>query len=888
MFSADLGGVTASSAPSSNDPPFQKVALLLHGDGTNGAQNNTFVDYSYPGGYAVSFDGTGDYLSVDNNASLDLSSGNFTIEAWVYWTGVNSSATFVQKDGVNVASYPSYSLDVNGANKVRFIVGSGNGTSSVQSLTSSVTLPTNTWVHLAAVKNGTNLSVYQNGINVASATQTATIINGNKPVLIGYQTSQPSSTYMSGSISNLRIVKGTALYTSNFTPSNLPLTAVSGTQLLTCQSATIVDNSPNAFTITANGDAAAVASKTITRTGNVAQGTFSPFSLAEGQWSNYFDGSGDYLIKTGTDTLSGNFTIEYWMYPTATGNYPTIFCNFSGSTASISAAIYAQFVASGSSSFIFQCGNGSTDGNIGTYTAKLNTWTHHAIVRSGSTITAYVNGVSIGSRTSSVAFPLSSLGIGSYSGSYAGSYPFFGYISNFRIVNGTAVYTANFTPPTSSLTAISGTSLLTCQSNRFKDNSSNNFTITRNGDTKVTAFSPFAPSAAYDASTNGGSGYFDGSGDSLTLSGGVTNAGTGDFCLELWTYFTGSYGTYTTIWDSRTTGGGYTDGISLNLDASGNWVLGFTVLDLNTSVKIAQNQWQHVCATRQSGVIRLFVNGVLGGTLSSSNNLTSTTNRIGQNWNNTYYYTGYMSNLRAVKTSVPTEYQTSSTTVGATIFTPPTAPLTAVTNTQLLLNCTNAGIVDNSGKNDIETVGNAQISTSVKKYGTGSMYFDGTGDYLAMPASTELNITSGNFTIEAWVLPGSQTNSVDSVFGYGYWTTMLYRNGLTWTWEVGNGSGSNYFTLSATCTQNVWQHIALTRSGNTYTFWLNGVAASTTTNSNGPATASRVLAIGLNAYNASPTSTQFFTGYIDDLRITKGQALYTSNFTPPAQSLPNV
>jgi hypothetical protein len=55
---------------------------------------------------------------------------------------------------------------------------------------------------------------------------------------------------------------------------------------------------------------------------------------------------------------------------------------------------------------------------------------------------------------------------------------------------------------------------------------------------------------------------------------------------------------------------------------------------------------------------------------------------------------------------------------------------TAITNTSLLLLAPNAGIFDNTGKNNLETVGNAQIDTSVKKYGTGSMEFDGTGDYL--------------------------------------------------------------------------------------------------------------------------------------------------------------
>ena len=98
-------------------------------------------------------------------------------------------------------------------------------------------------------------------------------------------------------------------------------------------------------------------------------------------------------------------------------------------------------------------------------------------------------------------------------------------------------------------------------------------------------------------------------------------------------------------------------------------------------------------------------------------------------------------------------------------------------------------------------------------------YFSGGANYLSVAATTSIDLASSDFTIECWAYPGTQTNAVDSVFGYGGFTTMLYRNGTTWSWEVGNGSSANYFTITATVTPNAWQHIALTRSGNTFTFW---------------------------------------------------------------------
>ena len=115
---------------------------------------------------------------------------------------------------------------------------------------------------------------------------------------------------------------------------------------------------------------------------------------------------------------------------------------------------------------------------------------------------------------------------------------FRGYISNVRIVKGAAVYTSNFTPSTTPLTAISGTSLLTCQSNRFKDNSSNNFAITVTGTPTVQAFEPFEPTASYSAATYGGSGYFSGSSQSLSVPVNSTFNFAGDFTIEFFAYAT--------------------------------------------------------------------------------------------------------------------------------------------------------------------------------------------------------------------------------------------------------------------------------------------------------------------------------------------------------------
>jgi hypothetical protein len=144
----------------------------------------------------------------------------------------------------------------------------------------------------------------------------------------------------------------------------------------------------------------------------------------------------------------------------------------------------------------------------------LNTWNHIAVVVNSSAISLYVNGVAqsiTGTTTITNRGGTTSKFTIGVNDTQAG---FTGYASNIRVTS-TAVYTSAFTPSTTPLTADGNTLILTCQSNRFVDTDSTPLTLTVVGTPSVQPFSPFLPSAAYDPSVNGGSGYFDGSGDVL-------------------------------------------------------------------------------------------------------------------------------------------------------------------------------------------------------------------------------------------------------------------------------------------------------------------------------------------------------------------------------------
>jgi hypothetical protein len=205
----------------------------------------------------------------------------------------------------------------------------------------------------------------------------------------------------------------------------------------------------------------------------------------------------------------------------------------------------------------------------------------------------------------------------------------------------------------------------------------------------------------------------------------------------------------------------------------------------------------------------------------------------------------------------------------------------------------NGAIFDNAMINDLETVGNAQISTSVVKYGTGSLAFDGTGDRLVQSSSPQIAFSTGDFTIEAWIYSLDVSDSTQR----GWLQTSStagglatgFSDGVTFVFGTPNGSGTinaivggtNYASSGGAVSSSTWTHIAVTRASGAVKLFVNGtsVASGTgnTTNLSG-----QFICVG-GYYSTA----YLYNGYIDDFRITKGYARYTANFTAPTAAFPN-
>ena len=196
--------------------------------------------------YSVYFDGTGDYLTVQNTASVNnFGTGDFTIETWVRFNAVDSEQVIIAC-GSSWTANTAYLFEIRSTGDLRFYAGDAVPIF----LTSGNLLVANIWYHVAVARSSGSTKMFVNGTQVGSThTGNVTISNASTPY-IGCFWDQ--TTPIAGYISNLRIVKGTALYTSNFTPTRTPLTPVSNTSLLTC--GTSWSGNP---TITVNGDAKA-------------------------------------------------------------------------------------------------------------------------------------------------------------------------------------------------------------------------------------------------------------------------------------------------------------------------------------------------------------------------------------------------------------------------------------------------------------------------------------------------------------------------------------------------------------------------------------------------------------------------------------------------------
>ena len=896
------------------------------------------------------FNGTTDYLSFAKSTNLEpVANQPFTIETWFYATTVANQTLYTYATAAGGGSDTAFYI-ILASNST---IGAGFYTGgAAQNITAPATAYTiNQWYHMALCSNGTTMRFFINGVSLGTPV-TVTGLAPNTGAYTGrigyYRTSEPF--YFNGYISNFRFIKGTALYTSNFTPATAPLTAVTNTVLLTAASNNYIDKS---------------GVNTITTVGSPRVIRFSPFTQDYAynsiihSGSTYFNGSSQYLQAQSTtagDFGTGDFTVEFWMNATAAGTFVAVVGtqSIAGSGTAGMWRISNRLNSANGIYFNYTTGSTFVDLTFSTTNYNDGAWHHVAACRALGTLRMFVDGVLVGSPTA-VSQSLTSgqrinIGYQPQDGAY-----YTGYVSNLRVVKGVAAYTMNFTPLSTPVMSVqtyfrpagmvvppavtayawgagggggnvggwsygaaagaggaaegiiavtSNTTYYVTVGGSGKVNPSTTGAIGGGGSMLNTTdntyggggggYSAIFNSASASQGTTilmagggggggssragtgnvGGAGggtsgqagtsAYDGNAAYAGVAGGQTVAtagtgGTAGTALQGGTPGTNSYG--------GGGGGGYWGGggggyAEPNTMAGGGGGSGYFNASVVTSAVLTAGSG----VTPGNSASALRGTAGVGGAVATAGSSGTVVIRYAETYS-PIVTTGNPA------VSVSGGFRNYTWTASGSFTMSSTYPDTVAiesTQTSLLLNGNNIGIIDSTMQNNINLVGNAAFSKDVVKYNARSIYINGTSNYVTGASNPALSF-SGNFTVEMWLYLTAIPTGSPELFNAGNFH-LNFRSGPN---IAITNDASVLSNLSNTIFAGVWTHVAAVRSSGIMTIYLNGFA-------NIPSS-SQTYSFTQSGWNIGSGSSGF-VGYIDDLRVTRDIARYTTNFIPPQAS----
>ena len=853
------------------------------------------------------FASVGLLMLMESGANQLVFPSDFTMETWVYLTatgprsgtddGFGGAAVFSCTNGGGAATVltyfniGTYRATLNGPITAWSFTYNVTGTQPGAFLIGSSAPQTNTWTHVAVTRSGTTLRLFVNGTLEATATVSGTIGNATYSPRIG-SLDYTYTRNLQGFVSDTRVTKGVARYTATFTrptvsfPTSAAATAADpyySTNVLLLRGTGVtggtnfVDFGPNALAVTPVGNA--------------------QISAAQSKWggsSMFFDGNGDRLSLGTNAALFGfgvdDFTIECWFY--IAGNSP-----LSASNARV-ATLCSCYPTSGTTTGynFYIAGNSATTGTgIGFESLQANTnssvganvtvtqgvWHHAAVSRRGTQTRLFLDGVcvaitTLGNQTVSAPNPLL-IGATQFTGY---TYDLNGYIDDFRISK-VARYTANFVPPQRYNTGgadpnFANVSLLLPLNEpvgvrTFADSSTNAVTVTTAGDTvagtrSVGAWSRNAPKAY------GGAVYFDGTANVVRTLDLAQALVTGDFTMECWFNSNSSSAVNKIIFLGSDYGVTGKSSIGVVINGTELRVLravAGTAATIMTTTGVSTGGWNHLALVRSGTSLYMFVNGTNTAVAYDATAYYDTNYTIG--WYSAgNYFIGYMQDVRIYHGAA--KYMNADANFGLV---------------SLLLHGDGTNGSTTITNNAVSTLtvtaqGNAQISTAQSKWGGSSIAFDGNADYLSLSTALSFAATD-DFTVECWIYKTAVDPSGYTVLFYGAGGTQFNFDAV----NIGSiGLAINNTTVVASAstgtsvTSNTWHHLAWTRQGTTVRAFVNGVLMGSGT-SNAAFSLSEIGRFGQTPFGYE------MNGYIDDIRITKGLARYTANFTPPAAAFPD-
>jgi hypothetical protein len=313
-----LSQIAVPVGTTTGDVYYPQTSLLMHFNGTNGSttmtdnSKNNFVltaingaslssVQSKFGGTSLALDGTNDYVSISGNNILDFASSDFTVECWVRLNAMPTSDAWPTNYSSHfiVITIGTPSL----GDGIGFMIGQTKliiQNNDSQSVNGTHGMTTNTWYHLAFVRYSNNLYLYVDGVQKGTAAYSSAVGTG-ATTYIGCETGQGA--FLNGYIDDLRVTKGIARYTSNFTPSTTQFLDSTGD----ANSNVVVNSTATGFAIGTggiNGAQLAKAWVNFNGTGTVAiRDSYNVSSITD-------NGTGDYTINYGTALNNSNYAIS--------------------------------------------------------------------------------------------------------------------------------------------------------------------------------------------------------------------------------------------------------------------------------------------------------------------------------------------------------------------------------------------------------------------------------------------------------------------------------------------------------------------------------------------------------------------------------------------------
>lgn len=810
------------------------------------------------------------YLTTPFSDDFAFGSGDFTVEGWVYWEEPGEAfiiAAGSRSDqivwGLKVSSIEDYYYN--------YVYKGVYWISPYFQLSVNYDFSTNNWYHIAVCRKAGMLRIFVNGTVVESGNDSSNYeaigygeensINIGKMKVWDPWWGYLQDQFFNGYMDEIRVSKGQGFYSANFSPSTSPSSSNSSLMLRFNEDIgdlNFIDSSQNQLQITNNGNVAITKGPRISR---------------NGLGSGYFNQSSIY-VKTNPILSLGtsDFTIETWVRMKNWGNgYATLYDGLApgGNYYRTNCFCWA----------LLQNSNNNTSGvyyngqwhNFNAYVSiVLNSWSHHALVRRENFLYWYVDGNLLAMMPFDLDCSSPNCVIGRASDQQVNF--FNGYLDDYRITKTAKYENLHFLPPES---AFEGDfpqysySLLMHFDGSFAVQSQQNLSVSVNGSAEISSIK---------SKFGGSSAKFNGYSDSIVINGSsFVKFELNDFTIEGWLNIDQSQNSFQYILEGPQ---GY-----LYFYKSGGYDGLYHSSLPQASFPIEDNSWNHFALVRRKKITSLYVNGILVSSGVDNNNYSSGTSfRLGNNYYQYQGMYGYMDEFRISNREALYE---------GSFGVPDDSFLYDLSIPSLIIYFD--GDINDYSPNQISTSmhgGGVSITSDESKWGEQSVYF---GDLSVFPSSyidavdsnNALSFASQDFTIECWFRPTTYAspNAYQAIFSgrqdftygvmmdqQGYLRMWLSSSG--WYWDLANEHGY----LNDKVVLNNWNHVCMVRSGGIFSIYLNGknvgqkyTQYNVTINSG---TGLRIGSWGNGQYGINK-------GYINEVRVIKGEALYMCSFEPP-------